>query len=81
MSIKSLTPPRNILSIKFPNVPVINNAAITRLIFLVVKSRMNAAIPTKLIIMMKMSGTGNDREIPSLNAGVNSEKFSKNLIS
>ena len=78
--IKSLTPPKKILSITFPKVPPMSNAAIVRLIFLLVKSRIKTAIPPMLINMMMMSGTGNDREIPSLNAGVNREMSSRNLL-
>ena len=58
-----------ILSIKFPSVPAINNAAILRLTFLLANSRINAAIPITLIHMMIKNGTGNDREIPLFKAG------------
>jgi len=58
-----------ILSAKFPMVPAINTAAILRLTFLFANSRINAAIPKILILMMMKNGTGNDREIPLFSAG------------
>lgn len=80
ISIKSLTPPKKILSIKFPKVPAMSNVVIIRLIFFVINSRIKAHIPAKLIIIIMMIGTGNDREIPSLNTGVNREISSRILI-
>ncbi len=50
--IKSLTPHRNILSMRFPIVPDINNDAISRLILFVINNRINVTIPTRLISMM-----------------------------
>jgi len=57
------------LSIKFPSVPPINNAVITRPSFFVVNSRMNPPIPNRLTITINRKGTGNDRDIPVFNAG------------
>lgn len=81
MSIKSLTPPKNILSMRFPAVPAINNTVMIRFVFFVKNSRINAPIPAKLITKTRMSGTGNDREIPLLNAALNRGNVSRYLIS
>lgn len=69
MSMKSLTPHKAILSIRFPAVPAMRNAAVVRLIFLIIYSRINTPIPIALIAMMMRNGNGNDREIPVLNVG------------
>ena len=76
MLMKSLTPHQTNLSIKFPTVPAINNAAVNRFIFLFINNRINAQIPIILINMIKINGKGNDREMPVLNVGrINSVSF------
>lgn len=67
--IKSLTPHKKILSIRFPIVPPINKIAISHVIFLFINSQTNAPIPIILTAIIIMNGTGNDREIPVLNVG------------
>ena len=76
---KSLTPQYVSLSMKFPAVPAIKNAVINRLIFFMAKSRMNAMIPAMLTAMIKMKGTGNDRDIPVFNVGRINEVCSRYL--
>lgn len=67
--IKSLTPQRKTLSIRFPVVPAINMIAISQEIFFVKNNQTNPYIPIILITIIIMNGTGNDREIPVLNVG------------
>ena len=67
--IKSLTHPYIILSIKLPTVPAIKNAIGSRQSFFLANNRIKSAIPIILIIIVMISGTGNDREIPLFNIG------------
>lgn len=69
MFIKSLTPHKITLSIRLPVVPEISAAAISRCIFFVMNSQMNAQIPSTLMSNIRIKGTGNDREIPLLSTG------------
>jgi len=62
---------------KFPRVPAIKNAVMNRLIFFIMNNRMNAPIPSMLIVKMMMNGMGNDQEIPVLNAGEISDVWSR----
>lgn len=66
---KSLTPHNSILSIKFPAVHAIRNAAVTQFIFFIINNRINATIPTILTNIIMKNGTGSDREIPRFNTG------------
>ncbi len=70
ISIKSLTPPYTILSIKFPIVPASKSPVIQNQICFLLYNRTIAHIPTILIPIIILNGTGNDREIPVLSAGV-----------
>jgi len=67
--IKSLTPQYMSLSTKFPMVHAINNAVMNRLTFSFINNQINTPIPSMLITMTIIMGTGNDREIPLFNTG------------
>lgn len=69
MFIKSLTPHKTTLSIRLPVVPAINIAAISRCIFFVMNNQTNPQIPSTLMVIIRIKGTGNDREIPLLSTG------------
>lgn len=70
MLIKSLTPPSQILSIKLPNVPAKKNAIGIRKICFWVYIRYIPIMMMMVMMMVTMMGTGRDRAIPVLNAGV-----------
>jgi hypothetical protein len=67
--IKSLTHHKINLSIRFPAVPEISKAAIIRLIFFVTNSQINTPIHSILMVIIRINGTGKDREIPVFNVG------------